>query len=160
MPRSQTPVVSSRLAMTSTGLLPSVTPKTSAFTSCRRFILSDHEKYTFRSSVTRPAHSLHLASHTPLQDMHAGSLQIRRLTSSGGNCSASRAHPLGNNNQFHGVPSDSKVLNLTRHEGILPVKPPFRSIGCISKNHLRRPGGRFSKTMLTVWPGSISSPSR
>ena len=29
---------------------------------------------------------------------------------------ASRAHPLGNINQFHGVRSDSKVLNLTRHE--------------------------------------------
>ncbi len=48
--------------------------------------------------------------------MHAGSLQIRRLTSSGGTCTACRTHPLGNINQFHSVLSDPEVLDLTRHE--------------------------------------------
>ena len=48
--------------------------------------------------------------------MHAGSLQIRRLTSSGGNCTVDRAHPLGNINQFHRLLPVPKILNLTRHE--------------------------------------------
>jgi len=42
------------------------------------------QRKTFRGSVTRPAHSLHPAPNTPLRDMHAGSLQIRRLTYSDG----------------------------------------------------------------------------
>ena len=48
--------------------------------------------------------------------MHAGSLQIQRLTSSGGTYTVARAHPLGNINQFHRVLPDPEVLNLTRHE--------------------------------------------
>jgi len=42
------------------------------------------QQQDFRGSVTRPTHSLHPASNTPLRDMHAGSLQIQRLTYSGG----------------------------------------------------------------------------
>ena len=42
------------------------------------------QRKIFRGSVTRPAHSLHPAPNTPLRDMHAGSLQIRRLTYPGG----------------------------------------------------------------------------
>ena len=44
--------------------------------------------------------------------MHAGSLQSRRLTSSDGNRTASRAHPLGNIDQFHGLRAAPKVLGL------------------------------------------------
>ena len=49
--------------------------------------------------------------------MHAGSLQSRRLTSSDGNRTASRAHPLGNIDQFHGLRAAPKVL------GLLDTKP-------------------------------------
>lgn len=45
---------------------------------------SGPQQYRFRSSITRPTRSLHLASYTPLRDMHAGSLQARWLTSPGG----------------------------------------------------------------------------
>jgi hypothetical protein len=74
------------------------------------------QQQVFRGSVTRPIHSLRLASHTPLQDTHAGSLQIRRLTSSGGNWAVTCLHPLGNIIQFHELLSDPKDPNLTRHE--------------------------------------------
>ena len=70
----------------------------------------------FRGSVTRPTHSLRLASNTPLRGMHAGSLQIRRLTYSGGIWAVSCPHPLGNTIQFHNLLSDPKDLGLTRHE--------------------------------------------
>jgi len=72
--------------------------------------------YNFRGSVTRPIHSLHLASYTPLQDMHAGSLQIRWLTFSGENWAVSYPYSLGNIIQFHELLSDPMDLNLTRHE--------------------------------------------
>jgi hypothetical protein len=68
MPRSQTPVVSSTLAIPRPGLLPSGACKPSAFPSiplegyplCPRL-------YTFRGSITRPASSLHPASYGPLR---------------------------------------------------------------------------------------------
>jgi hypothetical protein len=47
MPRSRTPVVSSRLAMSSPGLVPSGAVKPSAFLGSRRVILSDHNYKTF-----------------------------------------------------------------------------------------------------------------
>ena len=42
------------------------------------------QQCAFRSSIMRPIRSLHLASYTPLRDMHAGSLQAWWLTSSDG----------------------------------------------------------------------------
>jgi hypothetical protein len=74
------------------------------------------QRENFRGSVTRPTHSLHPASNTPLRDMHAGSLQIRRLTYSGGTRALTCPHPLGNIIQFHKLLSDPKDLSLTRHE--------------------------------------------
>ena len=84
MPRSQTPVVSSRLALSPPGRMPSGSPKPSAFPSSLPGYPLGPQQCAFRSSTTRPTRSLHLASHTPLRDMHAGSLQARWLTSSGG----------------------------------------------------------------------------
>ncbi len=51
-----------------------------------------------------------------LTGMHAGSLQIRRLTYSDGIWAVSCPHPLGNTIQFHNLLSDPKDLGLTRHE--------------------------------------------
>ena len=51
-----------------------------------------------------------------LLDMLAGSLQLQRLTFTGGNCAVYSTHPLGNNIPFHGLLSDPRDLNLTRHE--------------------------------------------
>ena len=55
-------------------------------------------------------------THT-LLDMHAGSLQIRRLTFSGENRAVSYPYSLGNIIQFHKLLSDPMDLNLTRHDG-------------------------------------------
>ena len=54
-------------------------------------------------------------THT-LTDMHAGSLRLWRLTSTGGTCTTTRTHPLCNISQFHNILADSKALGLTRHE--------------------------------------------
>ena len=54
-------------------------------------------------------------THT-LLDMHAGSLQIRRLTFSGENRAVSYPYSLGNIIQFHKLLFDPMDLNLTRHE--------------------------------------------
>ncbi len=54
-----------------------------------------------------------------LSAMHAGSLQFRRLTYSGGNRAVVCLHPLGSNIQFLKLLSDPKDLNLTRHENTL-----------------------------------------
>ena len=96
--------------------VPSESSRSSAFPSSCRVILSDHNYTIFRGSVTRPIHSLHLASYTPLQDMHAGSLQIRWLTFSGENWTVSYPYSLGNIIQFHELLSDPMDLDLTRHE--------------------------------------------
>ena len=48
-----------------------------------------------------------------LLGMHAGSLQIRRLTSSDGNWTVSWPHPLGNVIPFHKLLSDPRDLDLT-----------------------------------------------
>ena len=48
-----------------------------------------------------------------LLGMHAGSLQIRRLTSSDGNWTVSWPHPLGNVIPFHRLLSDPRDLDLT-----------------------------------------------
>jgi hypothetical protein len=63
MPRSQTPVVSSRLAIPSPELLPSVHSTTSAFPSPRRVILSDH-KYTIFGAQSRGLHTRYTWLHT------------------------------------------------------------------------------------------------
>ena len=63
MPRSQTPVVSSRLAMASPGLVPSVYSRTSAFPSSRRVILSDHN-YTIFGAQSRGLHTRYTWLHT------------------------------------------------------------------------------------------------
>ena len=68
MPRSSTPVVSSILALSYSGLLPSVKMKTSAFTSKKtdtypcETLFRRPQLYKFRGSITRPALSLPLAS--------------------------------------------------------------------------------------------------
>ena len=54
-------------------------------------------------------------THTLLA-MHAGSLQSRRLTFSGGNWAVACPHPLGNIIQFHKLLFGPMDLNLTRHE--------------------------------------------
>ena len=92
MPRSSIPVVSSSLALTLRGLQPSGVSKTVGFPGLTPGNPLGPQQSTFRDSVTRPAHSLHLASYTPLRDMHAGSLKIRRLTSSHGNWAGARTH--------------------------------------------------------------------
>ena len=68
MPRSQFPVMSSTLAVTRWRLLPSSKSKLSAFpatTAGYRCFPYRPQFYNFRKSVTRPTHSLHLASYTP-----------------------------------------------------------------------------------------------
>ena len=60
--------------------------------------------------------------------MHAGSLQFRRLTFSGGNWAVACLHPLGSIIQFHKLPSDPKDLNLTRHEDRLILKIADREL--------------------------------
>ncbi len=68
MPRSQTPVVSPVFAISHLGLMPSSTYKLSAFpvtTTGYPCYPYGPQIYNFRSSVTRPTHSLHLASNTP-----------------------------------------------------------------------------------------------
>ena len=68
MPRSQFPVVSPTLAVTRWRLMPSSKSKLSAFpatTAGYRYFPYRPQIYNFRKSVTRPTHSLHLASYTP-----------------------------------------------------------------------------------------------
>ena len=57
-------------------------------------------------------------THT-LLGLHAGSLQLWRLAFTGGIRAVACLHPLGNNIPFHKFLSDSKDLNLTRHETAL-----------------------------------------
>ena len=63
MPRSQTPVVSSRLAMTPQGLMPSDSYRSSAFPGSCRVILSDH-KYTIFGAQSRGLHTRYTWLHT------------------------------------------------------------------------------------------------
>ena len=63
MPRSQTPVVSSRLAIAPPGLVPSVKSRTSAFPGSRRVILSDH-KYTNFGAQSRGLYTRYTWLHT------------------------------------------------------------------------------------------------
>ena len=72
--------------------------------------------YIFRDSVTRPTHSLHLASDTSSRICLQGHYRVVGSLSSGGIRTILRTHPLGNINQFHSLLSDPKVLDLTRHE--------------------------------------------
>ena len=52
--------------------------------------------------------------------MHAGSLQFCWwLTSTDGTCAFSFTHPLGNNNQFHEILLNPKILDLSRHDSHL-----------------------------------------
>ena len=55
MPCSQTPVVSCSLAMSLSGLLPSVSPTTSAFPGFLSRLSLVHDHILFRGSITRPA---------------------------------------------------------------------------------------------------------
>jgi len=63
MPRSQTPVVSPRLAITSQGLVPSGASKPSAFPGSRPVILSDHD-YTIFGAQSRSLLSRYTWLHT------------------------------------------------------------------------------------------------
>jgi len=68
MPRSSTPVVSPVFAIAHLGLMPSSNSRLSAFpVTITGYPCSPYgpQPYLFRSSVTRPTHSLHLASNTP-----------------------------------------------------------------------------------------------
>jgi hypothetical protein len=67
MPRSSIPVVSPSLALTLRGLQPSGVLKPSAFPSFVPGYPHGPQPVSFRDSITRPAHSLHLASYTPLR---------------------------------------------------------------------------------------------
>jgi hypothetical protein len=91
MPRSSIPVVSSSLALALRGLLPSGVSKPSAFPGLRPVIPMNYN-HTF-SGLSHAACALATPGfiHT-LADMHAGSLQIRRLTSSRGNWALARTH--------------------------------------------------------------------
>jgi hypothetical protein len=73
MPRSQTPVVSSRLAIPSPELVPSVHSTTSAFPSTRRIILSDH-KYTIFGAQSRGLHTRYTWLH---RHPHRICMQVR-----------------------------------------------------------------------------------
>ena len=68
MPRSQSPVVSGMFAITHPGFMPSSRSRLSAFpatTAGYPCFPYGPQLYTFRRSVTRPTHSLHLAPNTP-----------------------------------------------------------------------------------------------
>jgi hypothetical protein len=63
MPCPQTPVVSCSLAITLSGLLPSVSPTTSAFPGFLSRLSFVHYHILFRGSITRPAFLFHPVSY-------------------------------------------------------------------------------------------------
>jgi len=91
------------LAITPPRLLPSGIDKPSAFPLwLPRAVIPMTTTTLFRGSITRPAPSLHPASHTPLLTMHADfTTDLLARLWSGGTRSISEPHPLGNNSEFH-----------------------------------------------------------
>ena len=119
MPRSQTPVVSSRLAMTPQGLMPSDSYRSSAFPSSHLVILSDHE-YTIFGAQSRGLYTRYTWLHTHPLGYACRFTTVSAANFSGGNWAVACLHPLGSIIQFHKLLSDPKDLNLTRHD-VLPV---------------------------------------
>ena len=115
MPRSTTPVVSFKLAMTFKGLcLP--TRKDRRLSPDYPWVSSRTTNIQF-SGLSHAAYTLATPGFThTLSAMHAGLLQIRRLTSSGGNWTVACLHPLGNIIQFHEIRfrSQGSEFNSTR----------------------------------------------
>jgi len=75
MPCSRTPVVLPALALTRRKLLPSLIGDWVGFPTLPHVVIPVGPQHSaFRGSITRPASSLHPASHPPLLMMHAGSL--------------------------------------------------------------------------------------
>ena len=74
MPCSSTPVVSSALALTHSGLLPSATMTTSAFPLFMLAVIHCPRLYKFRGSITRPVFLLPLASDSRYRVYPQGSL--------------------------------------------------------------------------------------
>ena len=120
MPRSQTPVVSWVLAITSPGLLPSGASKPSAFLSVPLGEISLCPRlYPFRGSITRPASSLPPASYSHCWAGTWSSLLTCWLGFRQVGLEPPGSHPLGNNNPFHGVISNPKVSGLPWREQAL-----------------------------------------
>jgi hypothetical protein len=80
MPRSPTPVVSSALALTHSGLLPSTRMTVSAFLPIFLAVIHCPRLYKFRGSITRPVLSLPLASDARYRVCPQGSLLVWWLT--------------------------------------------------------------------------------
>src|SRR5262245_23143761 len=117
MPRSQTPVVSWVLAITSPGLLPSGASKPSAFLSVPLGEISLCPRlYPFRGSITRPASSLTPASYAHCWAGTWSSLLTCWLGVSQVGLEPEGSHPLGNNNQFHRISPTPKVSGLPWRE--------------------------------------------
>ena len=74
MPRSPTPVVSSVLALTHSGLLPSASLTASAFPPKKLAVTHCPQLYKFRGSITRPVFLLPLASDSRYRTDPQGSL--------------------------------------------------------------------------------------
>src|SRR5262245_40218690 len=117
MPRSQTPVVSWVLAITSPGLLPSGASKPSAFLSVPLGEISLCPRLSpFRGSITRPASSLPPASYSHCWAGTWSSLLTCWLGFRQVGLEPPGSHPLGNNNPFPGVISIPKVSGLPWRE--------------------------------------------
>jgi hypothetical protein len=106
-----------RIALARSGLLPSAPLHGVGFPpSFESDYPNGPRPYRFRGSITRPAFSLPPAPHTPLLESHAVSLLTGWLGFGQVDSSLIDPHPLGNNNQFHGLSPNSKVSDLPWHE--------------------------------------------
>src|SRR5262245_31296367 len=130
MPRSQTPVVSWVLAITSPGLLPSGASKPSAFLSVPLGEISLCPRLSpFRGSIPRPASSLPPASYAHCWAGTWSSLLTCWLGVSQVGLEPEGSHPLGNNNPFHRIAPTPKVSGLPwREQAVVRPAPPVTAV--------------------------------
>jgi len=120
MPWSKTPVVTCILAISHAGLLPSAACRASAF-SCVAGIILTTTTIHFSELNTEPAPLIHPASDSRCRAYPWTSLLTCWLSFSQVGLSRHkvRNHPLGGNNQFHGITPNPKVSDLPWHEHAL-----------------------------------------
>jgi len=121
-PLPKTPVVTCILAISHAGLLPSAACKASAF-SCVAGIILTTTTIHFSELNTEPAPLIHPASDSRCRAYPWTSLLTCWLSSNQVGLSRHkvRNHPLGGNNQFHGITPNPKVSDLPWHEHYLVI---------------------------------------